>query len=183
MGLLLRGQQLSDDFDDCHISKPKGKRTSRTSPELLRPTLDLRRACGVRARSRRVLLAITLFGREHGGNRVCGLQVQVLDQRCTLILAQRRIAQDGNQLPPFSEKDRADFLFLPVTQMNLRVQTLQVRVGEKVGIAHDVVRRGSGLRSGLGDGKTNHERYENDKFPHKASRMRWGVEPAVATPF
>jgi hypothetical protein len=34
------------------------------------------------------------------------------------------------------------------------------------------VRRGSFLRSGLGDGKTRHQGYENDKFPHKAPRMK-----------
>ena len=125
-----------------------------------------------RARSRSVLLALTLFGREHGGNLVCGLLVQLLDQQSTLILAQRSVAQDGDQLLAFREKDRADLLFLLVAKVHLRVYAAQVRVGEEVGVAHDVVRRGSGLRSGLGDGKTRHQGYENDKFPHKTPKMK-----------
>ena len=119
-----------------------------------------------------MLLALTLFGREHGGNLGCGLLVQLLDQPSTLILAQRRIVQDGDQLLPFREKDRADLLFLLVAEVHLRVYAAQMRVGEEVRIAHDVVRRGSGLRSGLGDGKASHQGYENEKFPHQTSKMK-----------
>jgi hypothetical protein len=56
--------------------------------------------------------------------------------------------------------------------VHLRVQAAHMRVSEEVGIAHNIVRRGSFLRSGLGDGKTRHQGYENDKFPHKAPRMK-----------
>ncbi len=125
-----------------------------------------------RARSRSVLLALTLFRSEHGGNLVCGLLVQLLDQHSTLILAQRRIVQDGDQLLPFSEKDRADLLFLLVAEVHLRVYAAQVRVGKEIGIAHNVVRRGSGLRSGLSDAKASQQGYENEKFPHKTSKMK-----------
>jgi hypothetical protein len=34
------------------------------------------------------------------------------------------------------------------------------------------VRRGSGLRSGLDDGKASHQGYEYEKFPHKTSKMK-----------
>jgi len=109
------------------------------------------------ARSRGVLLALTLFGGEHGGHLVCGLVVQLLDQESTLILAQRSVAQDDDQLLAFGEKERADHLFLAVAEVHLRVDAAQVRVGEEVGVVHDVVRRGSGLGSGLGDGKTSQQ--------------------------
>lgn len=125
-----------------------------------------------RARSRNALLVLLLFGREHGGNLACGLQVELLDQLSTLILAQGRIFQDVNQLLPFREKDRTDRFFLLVAEVHLLVQAVQVCVGKKVGIAHDAVRRGSGLRSRLGDGKASYQHYENEKFLHRTSRLK-----------